>query len=65
MKELILNVCTCSAVYKSANLQELLRGFRAVRIDYAGIPELERVTDGEEALSDIHCCLSIILLWRD
>ncbi|MBQ7221427.1 MAG: hypothetical protein IJS28_10645 [Synergistaceae bacterium] len=48
MKELILNVCTCSAV----------------RIDYAGIPELERVTDGEEALSDIHGYLSIILLWR-
>ena len=62
-----LEACNCAAIYKPTaliNPQELLRGFRAVRIDYAGIPELERVTDGEEALSDIHGYLSIILLWR-
>ena len=47
------------------NAQELFRGFRAVRVDYAGIPELERITEGEAALTDIQEYLSVILLWRD
>ena len=63
-----LTACDCAAIYKPTaltNPQELLRGFKVVRVDYAGIPERERIIYGEEALSEIHDYLSIILLWRD
>ena len=63
-----LSACDCAAVYKPTaltNPQELFIGFRAMRIDYAGIPGLERITYGDQALTNIHDYLSIILLWRD
>ena len=63
-----LTACDCAAIYKPTaliNPQELLRGFNMIRIDYAGIPERERIIYGEDALSCIHDYLSIILLCRD
>ena len=62
-----LSVCDCAAVYKPSVIgdwRELAAGFEAVRVDYAGWPELERVITGEEALMNIHDYLSILLLWR-
>ena len=59
----ILSTCDCAAIYKPTaitNPQELLRGFNAIRVDYAGMPERERIIYGEEALSGIHDYLSII-----
>ena len=64
----MLEACDCAAVYKPtalSNARELFRGFKVMRIDYAGISELERITDGEAALTDIQEYLSVILLWRD
>ena len=64
----ILASCDCAAIYKPTAItdpQELLRGFNAIRVDYAGIPELEHITYEEEAITGLHDYLSIILLWRD
>lgn len=37
---------------------------KILRVDFAGIPERERVYEGAEALNDINEYLSIILLWK-
>ena len=62
-----LSACDCAAVYKPSVIsdwRELAKGFEALRVDYAGMPELERVITGEEALTGINDYLSILLLWR-
>ena len=63
-----LRVCDAAAVYKPSALtdpEKLFAGFDVVRVDYAGIPELERVIAGHEALENLNDYLSIILLWRN
>ena len=62
-----LSACDCAAVYKPSVIgdwRSLAKDFEAVRVDYAGMPELEHVISGDEALTDIHDYLSILLLWR-
>ena len=62
-----LNACDCAAVYKPGVIgdwRELAGGFEAVRVDYAGMGERERVITGEAALTGITDYLSILLLWR-
>lgn len=62
-----LSVCDCAAVYKPSVIgdwRELAGDFEAVRVDYAGMPERERVITGGEALTGITDYLSILLLWR-
>lgn len=63
-----LEVCDGAAIYKPTaihDIHSLVDGFNVIRVDYAGFPDLERVTYGDEALNDIHDYLSILLLWRD
>ena len=71
---LALDGCDCAAIYKPSallDIEQLAKDFRLynfghiVRIDYAGIPERERVIEGESALKNITEYMSIILLWRD
>lgn len=71
---LALDGCDCAAIYKPSallDIEQLAKDFRLynfghiVRIDYAGIPERERVIEGESALKNITDYMSIILLWRD
>ena len=62
-----LSACDCAAVYKPSVIKDwhyLAEGFDAIRIDYVGMGELERVTRGAEALTDITDYLSILMLWR-
>ena len=64
-----LKSCDCAAIYKPtalSNLNELANDFgQVIRVDFAGIPELERIIQGPEALENIHEYLSVILLWRN
>ena len=64
-----LSACDCAAIYKPTalrNVHELAHDFSTIiRVDFAGIPELERIIRGPEALENIHEYLSVILLWRN
>lgn len=64
-----LNCCDSAAIYKPTalrNIRDLTQDFsRIIRVDFAGIPELERITEGTAALENIHEYLSVILLWRN
>ena len=63
-----LEACNSAAIYKPTaikNIHELVKDFSVIRVDFAGIPELERIYHGKEALNNIHEYLSIILLWRN
>lgn len=73
---LALDGCDCAAIYKPSALGlvdlEQLAGELSpenfghiIRVDYAGIPEREKVIHGKEALKNITDYMSIILLWRD
>ena len=71
---LALDGCDCAAIYKPSallDIEQLAKDFRlynfghVIRIDYAGIPEREKVIEGESALKNITEYMSIILLWRD
>ena len=60
-----------TAIYKPKavkNLRDLVRKSgeysRILRIDYAGIPEKERIYEGIESLEDIREYMSIIILWK-
>ena len=59
-----------AAIYKPKaikSLRELVTGFnfkKIIRVDFAGIPERERIIEGLPALDDVDEYLSIILLWR-
>ena len=62
-----LCACDCAAVYKPSVLRdwgEIAREFEAIRVDYAGMGERERVIMGAGALTGIDEYMSIILLWR-
>lgn len=37
---------------------------RIIRVDFAGIPDKEKIIEGAEALNDVDEYMSIILLWR-
>ena len=64
-----LEHCDAAAIYKPKalhNLRELACGFsRIVRVDYAGFPELERISEGIDALDEIDDYMTVILLWRN
>ena len=72
--EKILSVMRASdviAVYKPRavkNLRELVMNAgefnRIIRVDYAGIPEKEKVYEGLDSLNDIQEYMSIVLLWK-
>lgn len=60
-----------TAIYKPKavkNLRELVMKAgefsRIIRVDYAGIPEKERLYEGIDSLDEIHDYMSIILLWK-
>ena len=70
-REKIRKALECSdaaAIYKPTALKdihELAEGFNnIIRVDFAGIPEREKIFTGNDALKDIHEYISIILLWR-
>lgn len=64
----VLECCDAAAIYKPValkDIRELAAKFsNIVRVDFAGIPEKEKIIAGSEALDDIHEYLSIILLWK-
>ena len=73
---LALDGCECAAIYKPSalgliDLEQLAEELspecfgHIVRVDYAGLPERERVIEGRAALKNITDYMSIILLWRD
>lgn len=63
-----LSLSDTVAIYKPTairNLHELTEGFHhIIRVDFAGIPEREKIYTGLEALHNIKEYLSIILLWK-
>lgn len=64
-----LDACDSAAIYKPTalkNLPDLVKDFaHIIRVDFAGIPERERIIEGEEALCNINEYLSVILLWKN
>ena len=67
----VMRVSEVIAIYKPRavkHLRELVMTAgefkRIMRIDYAGIPEKERIYEGLDALNDIHDYMSIVLLWK-
>ena len=67
-----LNASNSAAIYKPSaidNLAQLVKGFtKILRVDYAGIPELETITEGIDALYALEGdreYMTIILLWRN
>ena len=71
---LALDGCECAAIYKPSallDIEQLAQDLspenfgHIVRVDYAGIPERERVLEGKAALKNLTDYMSIILLWRD
>ena len=72
---LALDGCECAAIYKPSalgliDLEQLADELspenfgHVIRIDYAGIPEREKVIEGRAALKNVTDYMSIILLWR-
>ena len=65
-----LETCDSAAIYKPSalnNIKFLLedsRKWSIIRVDYAGIPEHEKIFTGSEALNDLNNYMSIILLYR-
>lgn len=66
-----LKASDCSAIYKPKavkNLRDIIEASgnfsKIVRVDFAGIPERERIIEGNDALDDVDEYISIILLWR-
>ena len=61
--------CDTAAIYKPTalkNLPELAKDFaHIIRVDFAGIPEREKIFEGEDALHNINEYLSVILLWKN
>ena len=61
-----------AAIYKpksAKSIREIITRFnfkfkKIIRVDFAGIPERQRVIEGLAALDDIDEYMSIILLWR-
>ena len=67
-----LNSSRAIAIYKPSalkNLRELVNDSgpydKIFRVDFAGIPDKERVLTGQQALEGINDYLSIILLWKN
>ena len=58
----------CAAIYKPTaikNIKELITKYeKIIRVDFAGIPDKEKIYEGEKALENINEYLSIILLWN-
>ena len=58
------------AIYKPTaikNIHELVdpsQFTKVIRVDFAGIPEKERILEGAEALQGVKEYMSVILLWR-
>lgn len=66
-----LKVSDCSAIYKPKAISKLRDIIEAsgkfskiVRVDFAGIPERERIIEGYDALDEVDEYISIILLWK-
>ena len=67
-----LNSSRAIAIYKPSalkNLRELVNDSgpydKIFRVDYAGIPDKERIITGQQALENVNEYLSIILLWKN
>lgn len=66
----ILKYCDSAAIYKPTALKNLRKiiessGFRnVIRVDFAGIPEREKVYEGLSSLDEVDEYMSVILLWR-
>ena len=67
-----LNSSKAIAIYKPSalkNIRELVNASgpydKIFRVDFAGIPDKERIYEGEQALENINEYLSIILLWKN
>ena len=59
-----------AAIYKPTAIHDLRslidssKFSRIIRVDHAGIPECERILEGEEALNDVDEYMSVIILHR-
>lgn len=66
--KLTLQNSNCAAIYKPTaikNIKELITKYeKIIRVDFAGIPDKEKIYEGEKALENINEYLSIILLWN-
>ena len=69
--EKIINIIKNSdvaAIYKPTaikNISEIIKDYKKIiRVDFAGIPEKEKIFEGEEALKNINEYFSIIILWK-
>lgn len=66
----VLKYSDSIAIYKPTalkNLKDLIMssGFtKIIRVDFAGIPEREKIHEGIQALDDVDEYMSVILLWR-
>ena len=68
----VLKISDSSAIYKPTALKnkiviDFIRNFfkKIIRVDFAGIPEKEKIIYGSEALENINEYLSIILIWKN
>ncbi|MBQ7560431.1 MAG: precorrin-2 C(20)-methyltransferase [Synergistaceae bacterium] len=66
-----LETCGSAAIYKPSAitdtkfLLEISRKWEVIRVDYAGIPEHEKILTGSDALNNLNNYMSIILLYRE
>ena len=65
----VLENSDSAAIYKPTaikNIKELINENyeKIIRVDFAGIPDKEKIYEGEKALENINEYLSIILLWH-
>ena len=66
-----LKASDCSTIYKPKaikNLRDIIDASghfsKIVRVDFAGIPEREKIIEGYDALDEIDEYISIVLLWK-
>ena len=64
----ILKNSDAAAIYKPTaiqNIKDVLTKYeKIIRVDFAGIPDKEKIYEGEQALENVNQYLSIILLWN-
>lgn len=67
----VLKNSDAAAIYKPIalkNIHEVIKQSggckKIIRVDFAGIPDREKITEGEDALNNMDEYLSIILLWK-
>lgn len=65
-----LKAANSAAIYKPSaikNIHAIINPdeYKILRVDFAGIPELEKIISGSKALENLNQYLSILLLWKN